>query len=323
MKLLAFTLLSTLLTHTTSTTASSPTINITPLITTPNFLENIAVRSNNHLLLTSVSTPTTYTLDPSNPSSLYSLPPIPYANSTAGITELAPDIFAVVAGTMDTGKLRWVLGTVSLWTINFHHTPPVFRHVLSMPEVEGVNAITTVPGSPNLVLAADSVAGTVYRIDVKRGKYEVVIKDFLFEPTGPAPSLGINGLHTHSVFPFTYLYFTNSALGILGRVKISKIGQAIGPITVLNNSSRIPGCDDFAIDREGRAWIATHPASVNMVDVKGEMKVVANGTGVPDPTSAAFGRGTKAQEGMLYVTTNLFSETGVVGGVAGIDTRSH
>ncbi|KAF2797767.1 hypothetical protein K505DRAFT_297794 [Melanomma pulvis-pyrius CBS 109.77] len=323
MKLFVFTLISTLLTHTTRTAASSPTINTTHLITTPNFLENIAVRSNNHLLLTSVSTPTIYSLDPSNTSSLYSLPPIPNANSTAGITEIAPDIFAVIAGTMDTEKLRWVLGTVSLWTINLHHTLPVFRHVLNMPEAEGINAITTIPGSPNLVLAADSVAGTVYRIDVKRGRYEVAIKDVLFEPTGPAPSLGINGLHTQASFPFTYLYFTNSALGILGRVRISRIGQAIGPIAVLNDGSRIPGCDDFAIDAEGRAWIATHPASVNLVDGKGGMEVVVNGTGVPDPTSAAFGRGSKAQEGMLYVTTNLLSETGVVGGVVGIDTRSH
>ena len=58
-------------------------------------IENIAVRSNSHLLLTSESVPTLFTLDPHRPADNFSnpsLPPIlhtfPNATGLSGITEL-------------------------------------------------------------------------------------------------------------------------------------------------------------------------------------------------------------------------------------------
>ena len=61
--------------------------------------------------------------------------------------------------------------------------------------------------------------------------------------------------------------------------------------------------NDFALDGEDKAWIATHPSDVIEVQVgKGVVADIQNSTLLLNPTSAAFGRGAERERRTLYVT---------------------
>ena len=66
--------------------------------------------------------------------------------------------------------------------------------------------------------------------------------------------------------------------------------------------------DDFDLDWEGNAWVATHAEGVYEVTVEGKQR---NITGIVVPTSARFGRGSKIQKNSLYLST---VGNGTVGG---------
>jgi hypothetical protein len=69
---------------------------------TGTWVENIAVRSNGKLLVTLLSQPDVYQVNPSgteSPSLVYSFPG---ASGALGIAELGTDVFAVVAGNWST-----------------------------------------------------------------------------------------------------------------------------------------------------------------------------------------------------------------------------
>jgi hypothetical protein len=61
--------------------------------------------------------------------------------------------------------------------------------------------------------------------------------------------------------------------------------------------------DDFALDGEGKAWIATHTSDVIETEVgKGVVADIQNATLLLNPTSAAFGPGGERERRTLYVT---------------------
>lgn len=75
-------------------------------------LENIAVRSNGQLVLTAVSDPSVYLLDPSKrnfkPELIYHFP---RATSMTGVVETASDVFVVVAGNWSVKTFEGVPGS--------------------------------------------------------------------------------------------------------------------------------------------------------------------------------------------------------------------
>lgn len=185
-----------------------------------------------------------------------------------------------------------------------------------------LNGLTTVPGAPHLLLAADSAAGAVYKINILTGAYSISFSSPLFEPvsTTPGTNLGINGLQAKG----TYLYFTNSAQDIYGRVPITLNGAQNGPVEIIS-SPQSPELtyDDVAIENQGGAWIATHPANVVKVESDGSQRTW-NSSLLLNPTSAAFGRGSVGERKRLYVTNGgRFDENFVLveGGVVSVDTR--
>lgn len=127
----------------------------------------------------------------------------------------------------------------------------------------------------------------------------------LLTPTATA-HLGINGLKTQG----QYLYFTNSAQGYLGRVKIGWNGEQVGAIEVLSSASDAGAdvvYDDIALDLghggNGKVWIASHPDyAVGVTLPEGSQWVVKNATKLLNPTACAFGRGSAKERTTLYVT---------------------
>ncbi|KAK4222424.1 hypothetical protein QBC38DRAFT_489867 [Podospora fimiseda] len=284
-----------------------PSPKIRTIYTFPNntFLESLAVRSNSNLLITSMSVPHLYSLNPTTPNPTPSIiHTFPNITGIAGITETTPDVFALVTANWDLANTRAYPGTLAVWTVDLSKKQqPIIRLVTYIPNSTIINGLTSHPSNPRIILGADSSSlGAVWRIDLVTGNYEIAFSSPLFTPTGTAPgtNLGINGLRASG----NHLYFTNSAQGFFGRVKIDKKGNKIGEIEIISESPEGVIYDDIAIDKEKkRAWVASHPDYVVEIDLSdGKQRVVKDETRLLNPTSATFGRGGKKEKEKVYVT---------------------
>ena len=283
-------------------------------------LENLAARSNGDILLTAVSKPSVYYLEPQRrnrpPQLLYQFP---NATGMTGIVETTPDVFAVVAGNWSTATLTPTPGSFSVWTIDFNSPrQPTVKKIASMPGAGGLNEVAALDGSPDIVLIADSVLGAVWRLNLKTGDHSIAMRNPLFSGCQAKFPLGINGINVFEGM----LYFINSAEKFYGRIPITKDGSAAGEVQVLYRVTQGSYIfDDFAMDWAGSAWIATHPNEVTQVTVEGKQRNITAdepNRDMTQPTSVVFGRGSKQEERKLYITT---SGSDTVGGqVFSIDT---
>ncbi|KAJ7138633.1 hypothetical protein C8R46DRAFT_922206 [Mycena filopes] len=291
-------------------------------------LENIAVRSSSQLLITSAAAPTLFTLDPTTPNdhnnaTLTPVHTFPNATSLTGITEYRPGVFALVASTINTTTRRTAPGSITIWSIDLNPRVPSVHLIASLPSAPSANGLTAMPHHPDILLTADSVAGTVRQVNTRTGEVRLAVQDASMQPGLPAPALGVNGIHARAD---SYLYFANSARGSFARVKFASDQggniNAAGEVETLVTMGVGQSPDDFAFDARGRAWVAVHPGALALVSPATgnwtQETVVGNvnGTdpGVNQPTSAAFGRGDSVQEGIIYVTT-------AVGQVVAVDAR--
>ncbi|PVH87724.1 hypothetical protein DL98DRAFT_566784 [Cadophora sp. DSE1049] len=292
------------------------------------FIENIAVRSNSDLLLTSMSVNTLFSVDPTvatpNATVVHTFPE---GHGLMGITELTPDVFVVVTGIWDLALTRATLGTLTVWTINLCSSTPIVQNITTIAASVQLNGLAPVPGSNKLILAADADVGAVYRINIATGAYSIIFSDPVFEPvnrTIPGQHLGINGIRTKG----SYLYFVSSAKQHFGRVKINSLGQKTGPVQIISNNTIVGGAfgsqyDDFDLDAGNNAWIATHPNHVVKVTPGGVQTVIEDTELLLNPTSAQFGRGSVRERRTLYVTNGgWFTEdfTLINEGVVALDT---
>lgn len=315
------------------------------------FIENIAVRANGNLLITSMSVPTLFSIDPTTPSPTTTvIHTFPNGTGLMGITELTPDTFAIVTGIWDLANTRAAPGSLTVWTVDL--SPPRGPGSPGSPKVTLIttvanstilNGLAAHPRNPSLLLAADSAQGALWRINLATGAHDIVFSSPLFTPTDTA-DLGINGLRAAAA-PRRggrgegEVYFTNSAQGLFGKVAVDWRGEVVGGVEVLARSGDAGVgvvYDDIALDlRKGKgkgrgpsaAWVASHPSYAVRVGLGhggggGGGQWVVNDTGMLlNPTSAAFGRGGRAQEGVLYVTLGgRFEGMDLVeGGVVAVD----
>lgn len=323
MKGLLSTLLVAIATHASNALPKHTNPPIRTIHTFPNntFLENIAVRANGDLLITSVTVPSLFTIDPTvaDPPAP-ALHTFPNATGLTGITETAPDVFALVTGTWDLASGRAALGSLAIWTVDFNTLSPTpkVNFLTTIANSTIINGLARHPTNPRFLLAADSARGTLWRIDLLTGGVRVAFEDAaLFAPTGTVSgkNLGINGLKTRVEHGNGYVYFGNLAKGLFGRVRIDAEGARVGEGEVLARSKGLPAdieYDDFVFETrrnvgfgKGRdaVWMAAHPSYLVRVDLEsGEQWVINDTEKLSKPTSAAFGRGVKKQARTLYVT---------------------
>ena len=257
--------------------------------------------------MTATNQPHLYDIDPRTSSSTpITLPDISGVSSILGIAETAPDVFAVAAGIYNISNLVPVFGSFSVWSVNMNTAQPTVKLITAIPEAQGLNGAAALNGFSGTVLIADSILGAVWKVNVATGAYSMAIQNSNFAPSASAPaghSLGINGLRTVG----NSLYFTNSAQGIFGSIRIHPDGSAAGAVEVLATRAQpTQSYDDFDIDSAGTAWIATHagvrnaPGIINEVTREGvQTNMTGEGNSFNQPTSARFGRG--PQSGTLYV----------------------
>lgn len=266
-------------------------------------LENVAARSNGHLLLTATSHPHLYIFDPEsrNLSLLYSFPG---CNGSFGIVEAAMDVFIVAVGNYS-GFLG-ISGSFGVWSVDLKNYDdstgsqgePIITYITDIPEARALNGVTKIEGSSDLVLIADSALGGIWRLNITSGNYSMAIKHVLFSPGDSPLPLGINGIRTHD----QKIHFSNSAQRLYGSIAIDETGGATGePEIIAGASPAVKTWDDLAIDWEGNGWIATHANGVTEVTLSGKQRNVTSDQ-IHQPTSLIFGRG-PGLEKRLYVVT--------------------
>ena len=266
-------------------------------------LENLHARSSGELLLSVINHPFLYTLDPTKkhakPELLYEFPG---ATAMLGQAEIAPDVFAVVAGNW-TSPGSHTPGSFSVWSIDLTTSgKPKVKQIAALPEANALNGMTTLHGgSPDIVMIADSVLGALWKLNVTSGEYKMAFDSPLFVNTTGAP-IGVNGIRSFS----GSVYFFNSGQGTYGRVPVTYDGEWAGEVQILARIDTDGSWDDFDMDWEGNAWVATHAGALMEVTVDGKMRnTTGDGTfSMANPTSARFGRGSKEQEKTLYLSAS-------------------
>lgn len=235
-----------------------------------------------------------------------------------GVVETDPDVFVVIAGNWSDTTDKAIPGTFSAWSVDFNTHQPTVKIITLMLEAQGLNGLTGIQGSPEIVLMADSDLGAVWRLNVKTREYSVVVQNPLFSPCQKPFPIGINGTGTFG----QKLYFLNLDEWFYGHIPLTEDGHAAGEVQILARQGKgITAYDDFVMDWEGNAWVATHPNMVVEITTGGKQRnftAADSAVVMTQPTSAVFGRGSKNAEKKLYLTTTGSQTIG--GQVFGVNT---
>ena len=278
------------------------------------WFENLAVRHNGSILLTSLNVPgQLHSLNPFDGSDPVLVAEFPSVNSTLGIVETEKDRFYVLGNNFSLAATT--LGpkahTNRVFHVDFRNCGPEGRptvtELVHLRRAHFLNGLTKFNNT--LLLAADSGLGAVWAIDTRSGAAWIVAEDPLMAPI-PLPngySEGINGIH----FRDGAVYFTNTQKRLFAELDLDKNAVAAGPAIHVATSKTEMGekvlWDDFAFDNAGNAYVGTENGnSVQKVTARGEVVVVAgnlNSTVLAEPTSASFGR-TWRDRDILYVATS-------------------
>ncbi|KIW32535.1 uncharacterized protein PV07_04068 [Cladophialophora immunda] len=277
-----------------------------------NFLvENLAVRGNGKILVTtSAPAATLWEIDPQSSLNATLITQFPGVSGSYGITELQPDVFYVTTGNFSIQTRQPVPQSFTLFEVDmsgFRQLPtgkvtslPTPREIAILANATVLNGLTHVDGQDGFVLAADSYAGLIWKVDVATGDVVVAIKDASMDPS-PSKAAGINGLKYQN----GSLYYTNTGSNLYYRLAISANGTAAGtPETI----AQIAKPDDLILDDSGTAYICQQVNSLSRVAGNGTVEVIAgtansNASSLLGPTAVAWGR-TPSDKDKLYVTTN-------------------
>ncbi|KAJ4232214.1 hypothetical protein NW759_002601 [Fusarium solani] len=298
---------------TLSSTPAAANINARQLIELPNvWIENIALRSNGNLILTTFGNGDIYSVDPSIPEARV-VAKVKDIDALTGIAEVERDLFVVSGGIYD-GGTYFEEGSMKILLVDFrecgesHHGSPSVRPILEGKDAGVINGMTPLPHHQHIVLGAASWTGEIWRINTKAHTSEVIMRDDLLAaiPTGPYP-LGVNGLKISR----GYLYFTNTGRQLFGRFKIDEFGNKIGDVQVIWQApagTKIAP-DDFSLDQDGNAFVGCFPNLLIKITPHGEQSILVNGT-LAGATSTVFSKDGRS----LFVVTTGKGVEGVTGG---------
>ncbi|KZV95571.1 hypothetical protein EXIGLDRAFT_672131 [Exidia glandulosa HHB12029] len=274
--------------------------------------ENIAVRSNGHLIVTMLGVPEIWSVDPftSTKSLIATLTGV---TGVTGIDELAHDVFAFAAGNFTIANATATPGSYSIWTLDLNAKTKVkVKKTVDVPGATLLNGLATLDAVKGDVLVSDSGLGNVIRVNAYTGATKVVISDPAFAPPAEGLQLGINGIRLSSRPGPRTLYFNNWGNSFFGSVPVASDGTALGPVKII--APNVGLLDDFALSPcGGYAWdLAEGQNELFKISLEsGEATRIAGAPDsalIPGGTSAVFGRTAKDRD-VVYVTTS--------GGLAG------
>jgi hypothetical protein len=178
------------------------------------WLENLVIRQNNQILVTVLSVPELWQVDPFHANSPATLVcRVPGATGLLGIVELQGDVFYAIAGNFTIATTESTSGSYSIWKIDIRSIlrPAIVSKLTDIPEAVFLNGMAVLNKSKGLVVIGDAGAGVVFTLDVGTGRYSKTIDDPTMKPTDSFP-IGINGMKIRG----GYLYYSTTAQELLG-----------------------------------------------------------------------------------------------------------
>lgn len=298
--------------------APIPAVAVTPVAYFPkgSFLENLAVRSDGSVLVSSLLHKELWCVPGPEPS-LDAQPTVvhTFANIVMGIVEVEPEIFIVsLSDGYTTHESHLARIDFSGWAPG----EPVSPEIIYTFDyrVRALNGSCLL--APGVMLIADCFAGHIWRIDLDPGAHHARARIWAEHPTmsmdldsevAPPPQPGINGIHYG---PKTgYVYYTSTAQQVFMRIPVDAV--TLEPADRPEFVAAIDKTDDFCIDEvAGFAYVTRHRG--NTVDrvplAPGHGSEVRHIVGDPfddrlvGPSSAAWGRGPAAAGRVAYVTVD-------------------
>lgn len=283
-----------------------------------NYIENLAVRANGQILVSPLTLPQLWLVDPYLPGQGFVVHNFSETLGLSGIVEYRPDVFAVLTGnfsleTGDPGAGTWAIWSIDLGDVQVTSNkstieqPPQVSKIVDVPEATFLNGLSVLSGTDKQhLIVGDVKTGEIYSVDMHTGEYVVVINNTY---TSPAPIYGFGSAATDGIqVRNDVLYFSNFGQGTLTRVPLNKTnGRPMGDFeTVARILTPEDQWDDFTLDCDGHVWMAAGGANtVQKIRPEGEVEIVAGGlnsTAIAEPTSTKFGR-REDDADVLYVTT--------------------
>lgn len=218
------------------------------------WFENLVVRPNGQLLATRIDVPELWSIDPSentkNAGSL--LYTIPNAASLLGITEIAHDVYAVVAGNFSLSTIKSTPGSYAVWTIDVSdkNKEPKATFLAPIPGGEFLDGM--IPFGKDLLLIADAAKGVIWRLNLRTGESSQALSHPSMLPADGQPiPVGVNGLKIRE----NYIYFTSTTQEIFGRIPVDENASATGDLEIITSGFVV---DDFLLLEDGTAYLTTN-----------------------------------------------------------------
>src|SRR5271154_3768767 len=224
------------------------------------FLENLAVRADNSILVTSIKTHELWYVPPAKsgeqvePALLFT-----FDKSPISMVEPEPDVFylSVCDGYVTHASSLYRIDLCG-WKPNQEIHPEL---VLTFPSpVRALNGSCLL--GPRTILIADCFASMIWRVDLsedgRSASSSIWLKHYsmLYHPGELKPEQpGVNGLRFSK--KTSYVYYTSTVLKLFMRVRVDR--QTLAPLGIPEYLGGDKMMDDFCLDEEtGVAYVTTH-----------------------------------------------------------------
>lgn len=229
------------------------------------------------------------------------------------VLSMTPTGEVEVIVTMDDYPISVAVDDDGTMVISAHHTlmfdnNPIFMTTCALYIADGnggADLLTEMPGAmfingimflePGVLLAADSGASTIWRVDTSNGDIEVWLNHQELSNNGNFNGPGANGLKLHDGAVFV----SNSVRNSISRIPLQ--GSDAGTPSVYW-AGRV--LDDFTIATSGNIYGTTHSNAVFIVPLDlNDVDIAGPDQGVVGNTAAVFG-GTNYDDETIYVATD-------------------
>ncbi|KAK4460120.1 hypothetical protein QBC42DRAFT_348262 [Cladorrhinum samala] len=326
----SFVALGPLLTATSAAFTATEIFSFTP--SNPVFIENLFVLPDNRILLTHFGGPgpdsPLYVLNQTS-GTVSVVASLPNSTAQTGIAALGGSKYAITTGVLG-ANFEFVNGSVAAHIISLApgSGTATLLDTIPIPDTISTNGLVALPAagsnSRHILLSADSRGFRLLKINTATRTASVAFADPLF---GGNPnitqSIGITGVNGLNLRPGKrwdgYVYFTNSARGIYGRVQVDSAGDKVGSgaAQVVSTIATPPGqenfFDDLAVTRFGHGYVAWQTDKLVRIDGATGAQTMVLGPGVPGagvalryPTSVKLGLSGRE----VYVATGGIDASG-------------
>ncbi|KAF9737836.1 hypothetical protein PMIN06_009009 [Paraphaeosphaeria minitans] len=235
--------------------------------------EGIAVRSNGQILVTFFDKGEAWLVDPPTKKAS-KVATFTDTTCSAAIAEVAPDVFAVVAGKYSNSNTP---GSWGVWKVDFSAggATPTTTLVKKVPESGMWNGLSAF--NNDTVLVGDASKGAVFKVNVNTGNYSIAIQDSTMAPASGMP-MGIDGIR----YANGNIYYTNIFAQKFYKMPIDAEGKKTGSATQIWGNQM---ADDMYVSPEGVAYVAAS-SGIQKVTADGKVSNVAS---IRSSTAVAIG----------------------------------